>query len=1144
MTGKTAASSKTTTTTGKLPGTTDNTDSTLAQAATPVGTAVMPPYTTITLSTQHVLTVGTGMEFATLSAALNASQNGDTIVVKAGTYVNDFCTVNTNVTVLAMGGMVNEVATVEPPNGKGIILANANLTIRGFSFTGGSDGSPDGNVSAIRYQSGNLNVSYCDIHDMEEGILATPLVAGTGNIAIDHTEIYNCGTGDGYSHDIYIGAVGRFALTNSYIHNASVGHEVKSRAAVTIIRDNVITDGTGGTSSYEIDVPNAGQAIITGNTLEKGPDASNSYVIHYGGETQYAWANNSLLVSGNTIINNYGSSAVAVLNQSYVNGLSVAARVVNNTLYGFVAQNVLLGLGQVLHQKMLSGDPGYSQAHPWLGQPEVVLQGTTERLDLVTFGNVVTGGSDLLILQDTGGNNTITGGAGGMRLVNTAGWDSVTTQSGSTNTLTLEGRNNTVTSAGHDTIVDSGTYDQIDVSGAADITGSSFASYNLGGSDAVTVNGAGTVHVLSGAHVTATIGANGVTGQKDSGSALVISGSAAQGMQATVTGGSASFGSSNGSDFELTGQHGSLNIVLGAGSAHVTGGDGNDQITTGSGTATITLGGGNDVISFGAGASTIVGGSGAETYVFGAGAGSAVIDGFKQGVDTISMQGASIVIGTIANGSTWLTLSNGALVDLSGVALAAYASPSSGGGSGGSGSGGGSGGGSSSGTTASGNVTLTAGGQSIVGDASLLTVADYAGGNTIAGGTGGLVTSAIGYDVLSTAASSSNSLVLVGHDTLTGSGFDQVLIGGTYDSITENAAANIAVGVYGNTVTGGAGLLQVLDNFGGNTIAGGAGGLNALITGVSDVVSTLAGVSDTVTASGYSTLNLAGNDQVTIDGNYNVLTATGTDVIAANGGWSTYNLDGQETMQGAGAGVVNVGQNANVTLISTGAGGSAVTKAAGGVLQFEQTMPAGAVSAITVSGGAATAGSSGGNYAGLTVTTMGAGDSIVAGTGSDSVMSAGPDTVWAGAGSLTVNASGALTMFGGSGSAMVTAGSAGVSIHGGSGNITLTGGTGNDSFVGGTGSAALWLGGGNDSVTFGAGSEIIHAGASDVFTAVSGMHGSDTIYGFSGNDSIHFQGFSGNAVAGESMSGGNGFLTLTDGSSIELMNVSTLPHFG
>ena len=61
------------------------------------------------------LNVGAGQAYATLSAAVGASRDGDVIAVQAGTYVNDFATISTDITIVGVGGMANLVATVAPP---------------------------------------------------------------------------------------------------------------------------------------------------------------------------------------------------------------------------------------------------------------------------------------------------------------------------------------------------------------------------------------------------------------------------------------------------------------------------------------------------------------------------------------------------------------------------------------------------------------------------------------------------------------------------------------------------------------------------------------------------------------------------------------------------------------------------------------------------------------------------------------------------------------------------------------------------------------------------------------------------------------------------------------------------------------------
>jgi hypothetical protein len=53
------------------------------------------------------LTVGADKQYQTLAAAVAASASGDTILVDAGTYINDFAHITTNITLTAVGGMVH-----------------------------------------------------------------------------------------------------------------------------------------------------------------------------------------------------------------------------------------------------------------------------------------------------------------------------------------------------------------------------------------------------------------------------------------------------------------------------------------------------------------------------------------------------------------------------------------------------------------------------------------------------------------------------------------------------------------------------------------------------------------------------------------------------------------------------------------------------------------------------------------------------------------------------------------------------------------------------------------------------------------------------------------------------------------------------
>ncbi len=312
-----------------------------------------------------ILTVGSSEQFSTIAAAVAASKDGDVIAVKAGTYTNDFATVTTRITIEGIGGMVNLVATIPPPNGKAILDATTDVTLDHLSFSGAK--VADGNGAGVRYEGGNLVVNNCLFTNNQDGLLA----AGdpTGSITINNSEFAKNGAGDGQTHNIYVGQVGALTITNSYIHDAVAGHEIKSRALKTVIENNRIADGPTGTASYSIDLPNGGNATISGNIIEQGPQSQNPAIIHFGGEgTPYA--SSSLAVSGNTILNDLSSpSATAVLNQT-----GVTATLTNNKVFGLTAKTLAIGPATASGTTFLAKEPAYSPAHPYVqAKPDLLV---------------------------------------------------------------------------------------------------------------------------------------------------------------------------------------------------------------------------------------------------------------------------------------------------------------------------------------------------------------------------------------------------------------------------------------------------------------------------------------------------------------------------------------------------------------------------------------------------------------------------------------------------------------------------------------------------------------------------------------------------------------------------------------------------
>lgn len=256
------------------------------------------------------LWVGASRQFKTIADAVRGSQSGDTIHIEAGTYVDDTAVITKDLTLIGEGHVVLQ-GTHTIDNGKALLVVKGNITIKNLELAGAT--VTDRNGAAIRYESGNLTVIDSYIHDNEDGILAAD--DPTGTITIRHSEFARNGYGDGLSHAIYINHVAQLTVTDSYFHDTKIGHHLKSRAAATVITNNIFDDGVGGTSSYAVDLPNGGNALVEGNWFRQAATGDADTVVHFGGENNY-YANSRLVLDGNTLVDQVVAGGLWVRNET------------------------------------------------------------------------------------------------------------------------------------------------------------------------------------------------------------------------------------------------------------------------------------------------------------------------------------------------------------------------------------------------------------------------------------------------------------------------------------------------------------------------------------------------------------------------------------------------------------------------------------------------------------------------------------------------------------------------------------------------------------------------------------------------------------------------------------------------------------
>src|SRR5258706_12985181 len=199
------------------------------------------------------LSVGANETFHTIHDAAAASHSGDTLLVQAGTYVNDFSQIDHDLNIIGVGGYAHLVGTQDIDNGKAMLVTNGNVTVQNLEFSGASVG--DQNGAGIRHESGDLTVLNSSFHDNQEGILAGDNMASS--MVIQNSSFVHNGAGDGQRHGVYVGQIASLNVSGCTFADQVMGNQLKSRAAETTVSGSHFSTGPDG-ANYDIDLPNGG----------------------------------------------------------------------------------------------------------------------------------------------------------------------------------------------------------------------------------------------------------------------------------------------------------------------------------------------------------------------------------------------------------------------------------------------------------------------------------------------------------------------------------------------------------------------------------------------------------------------------------------------------------------------------------------------------------------------------------------------------------------------------------------------------------------------------------------------------------------------------------------------------------------------
>ncbi|MFZ4544203.1 MAG: T9SS type A sorting domain-containing protein [Saprospiraceae bacterium] len=251
-------------------------------------------------------------------------QDGDSIVIDAGIYLNDATKwskknlhfiglgTGTNRCVLRFNGNI--------PNGKGIFVFESpgisdNPLIENIVFDGAQVSNADGgNGAGIRFQARNITINNCKFVNCQNGILEGNAAVSGSNVIITNTEFENNGyklpndpTFSGYEHHIYIGAsTDSLLVQNCWFHHPrGMANSLKTRAQKSYILYNLIDEEDGGYGSWEINIAQGGLNVIMGNIIVQGNSGANHGIIGYDAATN---ALEELYFINNTVINRFAGN--------------------------------------------------------------------------------------------------------------------------------------------------------------------------------------------------------------------------------------------------------------------------------------------------------------------------------------------------------------------------------------------------------------------------------------------------------------------------------------------------------------------------------------------------------------------------------------------------------------------------------------------------------------------------------------------------------------------------------------------------------------------------------------------------------------------------------------------------------------------
>lgn len=254
-------------------------------------------------SAAATLTVGPDGVPLGFGDALRQARDGDVIEVLPGVYKGAIGVIGQRrLTIRGVGERPVFDADGRHAEGKAIwVVRDGDITVENIEFRGAR--VPDANGAGIRFEKGRLTVLRCRFVDNQNGLLTANF--NDAELFIRDSEFLQAPRAVGtLPHLLYVGRIARVEVSGSRFHQGFEGHLIKSRAAVSRIAYNLLVDGPEGGASYEIDLPNGGDAVVIGNVIAQSRLTQNPVLVSFGAEGR-AWPESRLLLAHNTLVSDY-----------------------------------------------------------------------------------------------------------------------------------------------------------------------------------------------------------------------------------------------------------------------------------------------------------------------------------------------------------------------------------------------------------------------------------------------------------------------------------------------------------------------------------------------------------------------------------------------------------------------------------------------------------------------------------------------------------------------------------------------------------------------------------------------------------------------------------------------------------------------